>query len=226
MSAWRKCTSLAGRLKAEALHFFMLVPVGCGLELAESMMLSPQRYEQILNWIYEKDCTGGGPTGGGLRIKATCAALHADLAQRRGQGGGPLDTARRRRDVPDDPRLPGRNGDCVRLAPRRGLPVRVPAGPGREPPPTIVQGHLGRLAGAQGLPRAGEPEWQVRNVRVHARLPGLPGQGLCRHGRPAGGRALLPAPAGKETTAGIAAESARARREKIGATPAPFAGVL
>ncbi len=91
--------ALATRLGVEALHFFMLVPVGCGLELAESMMLSPQRYEEILNWIYEKDSTGGGEGHGsnGLRIKATCAPHYmriwlqrrkaAGLSTQRGGGG-------------------------------------------------------------------------------------------------------------------------------------------
>ncbi len=78
--------ALAERLGAEALHFFMLVPVGCGLELAEEMMLSPERYEQILNWIYEKD------SGEGLRIKATCAPHYMRVwLQRRKQAGLPAD---------------------------------------------------------------------------------------------------------------------------------------
>lgn len=77
---------LAIRVGAEALHFFMLVPVGCGLELAESMMLSPQRYEEILNWIYEKDAAEGP-----LRIKATCAPHYMRIwLQRRKAAGLPL----------------------------------------------------------------------------------------------------------------------------------------
>lgn len=77
---------LAGRVGAEALHFFMLVPVGCGVELAEEMMLSPQRYEQILHWIYEKDAAEGP-----LRIKATCAPHYMRVwIQRRKAAGLPL----------------------------------------------------------------------------------------------------------------------------------------
>jgi AdoMet-dependent heme synthase len=52
---------------ADALHIFMLVPVGCGLELAESQMLPADQYERVLNWFYDqsKTCT--------LDLKATCA---------------------------------------------------------------------------------------------------------------------------------------------------------
>jgi radical SAM protein with 4Fe4S-binding SPASM domain len=74
---------LAVRLGAEALHLFMLVPVGCGLELAESMMLGPQRYEEILNWVYDKDAAGGT-----LRIKATCAPHYMRVWLRRRKAAG------------------------------------------------------------------------------------------------------------------------------------------
>jgi len=74
---------LATRLGAEALHLFMLVPVGCGLELAENMMLGPQRYEEILNWIYEKDAAGGP-----LRIKATCAPHYVRVWIQRRKAAG------------------------------------------------------------------------------------------------------------------------------------------
>lgn len=57
---------LAGSLGAVAVHIFMLVPVGCGQELAETDMLSPEQYEQKLLEIYELDgrCE--------LQIKVTC----------------------------------------------------------------------------------------------------------------------------------------------------------
>ncbi len=78
--------ALATRIGAEALHFFMLVPVGCGLELAESLMLSPERYEEILHWIYEKDIAEGP-----LRIKATCAPHYMRVwIQRRKAAGLPI----------------------------------------------------------------------------------------------------------------------------------------
>src|SRR3954470_11806798 len=52
---------------ADALHLFMLVPVGCGLELAETEMLPSHEYERVLRWLDEqsKDCP--------IDLKATCA---------------------------------------------------------------------------------------------------------------------------------------------------------
>jgi heme b synthase len=45
--------ALANELEAVAFHPFMLVPTGRGKGLAE-VELSPQEYEDILNWIYDK----------------------------------------------------------------------------------------------------------------------------------------------------------------------------
>src|SRR6056297_1702984 len=59
--------ALAQGQGADALHIFMLVPVGCGVEIAESEMISREKYEEVLNWFYEK--TGEA----GLEFKATCA---------------------------------------------------------------------------------------------------------------------------------------------------------
>jgi AdoMet-dependent heme synthase len=58
---------LALEIGADALHVFMLVPVGCGLELAPSAMLPADEYERVLGWFDEqsKDCP--------IDLKATCA---------------------------------------------------------------------------------------------------------------------------------------------------------
>jgi AdoMet-dependent heme synthase len=58
---------LALELGADALHLFMLVPVGCGLELAPTAMLPADEYERVLHWFDEqsKTCT--------IDLKATCA---------------------------------------------------------------------------------------------------------------------------------------------------------
>ncbi len=58
---------LALGLGADALHIFMLVPVGCGVELAETAMLHADEYERVLNWFYDqsKVCA--------IDLKATCA---------------------------------------------------------------------------------------------------------------------------------------------------------
>jgi AdoMet-dependent heme synthase len=57
---------LAGSLGADALHFFMLVPVGCGQILAETDMLSSQQYEEKLVEINRLENRGK------LQIKVTC----------------------------------------------------------------------------------------------------------------------------------------------------------
>lgn len=58
---------MALQLGCDALHIFMLVPVGCGLALAESAMLPPNEYERVLHWFYDrsKDVS--------IDLKATCA---------------------------------------------------------------------------------------------------------------------------------------------------------
>jgi AdoMet-dependent heme synthase len=58
---------LALQLEADALHLFMLVPVGCGLEIAPTEMLPADEYERVLHWFDEqsKNCP--------IDLKATCA---------------------------------------------------------------------------------------------------------------------------------------------------------
>ncbi len=50
--------ALAKKLEAVAFHPFMLVPTGRGKGLAD-VELSPQEYENILNWIYDKQAELG-----------------------------------------------------------------------------------------------------------------------------------------------------------------------
>jgi radical SAM protein with 4Fe4S-binding SPASM domain len=57
---------LARSLGAVAVHLFMLVPVGCGEVLAETDMLSPRAYEQIMREIAELEGRGQ------IQIKVTC----------------------------------------------------------------------------------------------------------------------------------------------------------
>lgn len=69
----RNVDSIEGILKlaeekgAKALHVFMLVPVGCGVEIAESDMISREKYEEVLKWFYHR--TRNTP----MEFKATCA---------------------------------------------------------------------------------------------------------------------------------------------------------
>ncbi len=58
---------LAEETGAKALHLFMLVPVGCGVEIAETDMLSREKYEEVLLWFYKKSRETS------LEFKATCA---------------------------------------------------------------------------------------------------------------------------------------------------------
>ncbi|MBI2915982.1 MAG: radical SAM protein, partial [Elusimicrobia bacterium] len=45
---------LGRSLGAAALYFFLLVPVGCGVQIADSQMLSSGEVEEWLRWIYVK----------------------------------------------------------------------------------------------------------------------------------------------------------------------------
>jgi radical SAM protein with 4Fe4S-binding SPASM domain len=58
---------LALDLGADALHIFMLVPVGCGMSLSEQVMLRPAEYERALHWIYDRTQEQR------IQLKATCA---------------------------------------------------------------------------------------------------------------------------------------------------------
>ena len=58
---------LALEIGADALHLFMLVPVGCGLEIAPAEMLPADEYERVLHWFDEQSKTCP------IDLKATCA---------------------------------------------------------------------------------------------------------------------------------------------------------
>jgi radical SAM protein with 4Fe4S-binding SPASM domain len=58
---------LALEIGADALHLFMLVPVGCGLEIAPAQMLPADEYERVLHWFDEQSKTCP------IDLKATCA---------------------------------------------------------------------------------------------------------------------------------------------------------
>jgi AdoMet-dependent heme synthase len=77
---------LALSIGADALHLFMLVPVGCGLEIAPAQMLPADEYERVLHWFDEraKDCP--------IDLKATCAPHYYRIRAQR------LETDRRRGD--------------------------------------------------------------------------------------------------------------------------------
>ncbi|MBL1217986.1 MAG: radical SAM protein [Planctomycetes bacterium] len=60
--------ALAKDLDAIGLHLFLLVPVGCGTEIAEDQMISAVEYERVLDWLHRTERSEPG-----LQLKATCA---------------------------------------------------------------------------------------------------------------------------------------------------------
>ena len=68
---------LARSLGADALHIFLLVPVGCGVEIADEQMIAPQDYERVLQWFCERDREGL------LELKATCAPHYSRILRQR-----------------------------------------------------------------------------------------------------------------------------------------------
>ncbi len=74
--------ALALREKASALHIFMLVPVGCGIELAESDMISDEKYEEVLNWFYDRSREVN------IEFKATCAPHYYRIIRQRAKEEG------------------------------------------------------------------------------------------------------------------------------------------
>lgn len=70
---------LALSLGATAFHPFLLVPVGCGVEISGTQMLAPQEYENVLNWLWEEEQKGL------LEIKATCAPHYYRIGRQRGR---------------------------------------------------------------------------------------------------------------------------------------------
>ncbi len=77
-----KLYQMALRMGADALHIFMLVPVGCGVEIAADSQLPADEYERILNWFYDKSREGK------LQTKATCAPHYYRIMRQRTKAEG------------------------------------------------------------------------------------------------------------------------------------------
>ncbi len=69
--------TMARTLGADALHTFLLVPVGCGVDIAAEQMVAPEEYERMLNWFYDQSLTGD------IELKATCAPHYFRVARQR-----------------------------------------------------------------------------------------------------------------------------------------------
>jgi len=68
---------LAKTVGADALHTFLLVPVGCGVDIADDQMVPPDEYERMLNWFYDRSLEGG------IELKATCAPHYFRVVRQR-----------------------------------------------------------------------------------------------------------------------------------------------
>jgi radical SAM protein with 4Fe4S-binding SPASM domain len=81
---------LVRTLGADAWHLFLLVPVGCGLELTPTAQLTPREYEQVLYWIDE--LAEREAQQGRMEVRATCAP-HAQRVrlQRLAVAGGQVE---------------------------------------------------------------------------------------------------------------------------------------
>jgi heme b synthase len=76
--------ALAIEKGAIALHIFMLVPVGCGVEIADEQMIEPEQYERVLRRLYELSLEGR------IEVKATCAPHYYRIVRQMGKGSGQL----------------------------------------------------------------------------------------------------------------------------------------
>lgn len=66
----------------KAVHLFMLVPVGCGLKIVDEKMLSPEEYEEVLNWFHDQALNVP------LEFKATCAPHYFRIMLQRAKAEG------------------------------------------------------------------------------------------------------------------------------------------
>lgn len=119
---------LVRRLGADALHTFLLVPVGCGVDIADAQMVPPQEYEDLLNWFYDQEQIGD------IELKATCAPHYFRVVRQR-------KTAERRNATsgtvaagqigPTEMTMPGSTGISLKAAERT---AGHPSGhPGKHP---------------------------------------------------------------------------------------------
>lgn len=69
--------ALARQMGAAALHLFLLVPVGCGVEIADDQQITPEEYEDVLNWMYDAEMEGD------IELKATCAPHYFRIVRQR-----------------------------------------------------------------------------------------------------------------------------------------------
>jgi len=105
---------MAVTLGVDALHTFLLVPVGCGADLAPDEMVPADEYEKILNWFYDREKEGV------VEMKATCAPHYhrvrkqREVEERRAGGGSIPGTVEARLRPPAAPPPLGRSHSAAR----------------------------------------------------------------------------------------------------------------
>lgn len=95
---------LALSLGADALHLFMLVPVGCGVQIAKTNVLPPEEYERVLHWIYDKSLDRK------IHMKATCAPHYFRVMKQRQTAERHRTTGAPNLDIADVPPTAAGNG--------------------------------------------------------------------------------------------------------------------
>ncbi len=123
---------LARNLGADALHTFLLVPVGCGVDIAAEQMVPPEEYERMLNWFYDQSLTGD------IELKATCAPHYFRVQRQRraadrlaGRAPAVTPISHPHAIGPTDMTMPGSTG--ISLKPNGGPPVGHTGHPGGHP---------------------------------------------------------------------------------------------
>jgi len=133
--------NLVRDLGADALHTFLLVPVGCGVDIADAQMVPPQEYEDILNWFYDQEQIGD------IELKATCAPHYFRVvrqrraAERRAEGYGatPAKAAAEPAIGATEMTMPGSTGIALKATPASlnpgllGTPTKPAARAGGHP---------------------------------------------------------------------------------------------
>lgn len=122
---------LAKGIGADALHTFLLVPVGCGVDIAAEQMVPPEEYEAMLNWFYDRSIEGG------IELKATCAPHYFRVvrqrraAERKETGYGARAAEKAGSIGPADMMMPGATGIVINK--NRELAGMLPGHPGGHP---------------------------------------------------------------------------------------------
>jgi radical SAM protein with 4Fe4S-binding SPASM domain len=139
---------MARGLGADALHTFLLVPVGCGVDIAAEQMVAPEEYEAMLNWFYDRSLEGG------IELKATCAPHYFRVARQR--------RAAERRAAPGESQSPAIGPADMMMPGSAGVVIH----PHGSHPPTVAN---------PGSPeRAGVARFGVEKNAEHAGMGGHP----------------------------------------------------